>query len=218
MMKSITNGSHETQMLEIGCGLGGFCIWIAKKGTRTIGLDLSSSAIMKAKDLAKKYKVRHQTEFIIGDAQYLPFTDHSNEIVVCSETLEHVGNYEKAFHELVRVTNTSGYICLTVPNFFSALLFQYIGMLSVGQPQYAKKFACVDKEHIFHVFKIRRLLGRENLKVLEIRSVDILALPPTIKEALKIGRYLQAISEKLEKHCRALRFLGATIGVLAKKE
>ena len=128
-------------------------------------------------------------------------------------------NYEKAFCELVRVTKKSGHLCLTVPNLLSMLFFEYVVLLLIGQPQYAKDFGCLEKEHIFHLFKLRRLLNRENLKVMEIRSIDFLHLPPTIRKALKIDHRPPAISDNLVTHSVSLRLglFGATIGVVAKK-
>lgn len=218
MMKSITQSFQEKRVLEVGCGLGGFCVLIARKGANPVGLDISSSAIRQAKNLAKKCGVQNQVDFVIGDAHFLPFKSESNEIVVCSETLEHVANYEHAFFELTRVTEKSGYLCLTVPNFLSTLFFEYIVLLFIGQPKYAKKFLSVEKEHVFHLFKVKKLLKGENLKVMDIRSTDFLHLPPTIRKALGIDHYLRVISDKLEKNSRALRLFGANIGVIAKKK
>lgn len=218
MMKSVTPSFHGKRILEVGCGLGGFCIQMAKIGANLVGLDISSSAIKKAKDLAKQCEVQSRVDFIIGDAQFLPFKEKSNEIVVCSETLEHIENYEQAFDELVRVTEESGYLCLTVPNLFSSLFFEYMVLLSVGQPKYAKKLGNVEKEHIFHLLKVKKLLSREDLRLIDIRSTDFFHLPPTIRKALGINYYLNVLSEKLEKNGGPLRLFGASIGVLTRKE
>jgi len=219
MMKPVIHEFYGKRILEVGCGLGGFCISLATKGAKVIGLDISSSAVNKAKNLAKQLEVQSQIDLIIGDAHFLPIKDQTNDVVVCSETLEHVTNYEKAFRELVRVTRKSGHLCLTVPNLLSTLFFEYVVLLLIGQPQYAKDFGCLEKEHIFHPFKLRRLFNRENLKVIEIRSTDFLHLPPTIRKALKIDRRPPTISHNLATHSVSLRLglFGATIGVVAKK-
>lgn len=217
MMKSNTQSLKGKQILEVGCGLGGFCILLAGKGANPVGLDISSSAINEAKALTKQCKLQNQIDFVIGDAQFLPFKDQSNGIVICSETLEHVANYEQVFCELARVTEKSGNLFLTVPNLLSTLFFEYLVLLSIGQPQYAKNFLSVEKEHIFHLFKIKKLLNRDDLEVIEIRSTDFLHLPPTIRKALKIGKYLKVLSDHLEKHGWILRLFGAHIGVVLKK-
>lgn len=222
MLKPVIYEFNGKVVLEVGCGFGGFCVYLAKAGAKAIGLDISLRAIHEAKNLAKQLGVQSRVDFIIADAQFLPFKDKANEIVVCSETLEHVPNYEKAFSELVRVTTKSGYLCITVPNLLSTSLFEYIVLLLIGQPQYVKKQACLEKEHIFHIFKLRALLDIENVRVIKIRSTDFLHLPPRVRKALKISQSLKIISDRIEDYFDAhelpLNFLGANIGVLVRKE
>lgn len=225
MMKSIAHSFQGKHLLEVGCGLGGFCIRMARNGGHLVGLDISSSAIHKAKTLSKQFEVQNQVDFILGDAQFLPFKDQTHEIVICSETLEHVADYEQAFRELVRVTMKSGHLCITVPNLLSTQFFGNLALIFTGQPQYAKKFLCVEKEHIFHFFKVRKLFSREDLKVIEIRSTDFLYLPPRVRKALKIEHHLKAISDRIEGFFEnyasahgALGLFGANIGVLARKD
>jgi len=218
MLKGVTQNLHGKRILEVGCGFGGFCIRLAMEGASPVGLDISSGAIRKAKDMARRYGVH--TDFVVGDAQFLPFKEGFSEIVICSETLEHVTNYELAFRELIRVTEKSGHLCVTVPNLLSTLFFQYVILLTVGQPRFVKEFFSVEKEHIFHLFKVKRLFSREGLKIVEIRSADILHLPPRIRKALKIDHHPPIISGNLESHnpLLGLGLFGATIGVVAKKK
>ncbi len=218
MLKSVKQNLYGKRVLEVGCGFGGFCIKLAMEGANPVGLDISSFAIRKAKDLTRKYGI--QADFVVGDAQFLPFRKGSSEIVICSETLEHVENYELTFRELIRVTQKSGHLCVTVPNLLSTLFFQYIILLTVGQPRFVKEFFSVEREHIFHLFKVRKLFSRADLKIVEIRSADILHLPPRIRKALKIDHCPPTISGNLEFHnpLLGLGLFGATIGVVAKKK
>ncbi len=57
--------------------------------------------------------IRKGQTMICGDLEAMPFLDKSFDIVICSQTLEHVDNPEKACAELVRV-GRSGFI--TAPN------------------------------------------------------------------------------------------------------
>ena len=225
IMKMLLSSIDEfkgKEVLEVGCGIGGFCINVAKRGAKVVGVDVASIAVHEGKDLAKQLSVQKLVDFIIADAHHLPLKDKTREIVVCSETLEHVSNYKKAFSELVRVTQKSGYLCLTVPNLLSTLFFEYIVLRLIGQPQYVKKHVCVEKEDIFHIFKLRNLLNREDLKVIKIQSTNFLHVPPRVRSALKISRNLQLISDHIEDYLESrnfpLRLLGANIGVLARKE
>jgi len=209
------------RILEVGCGLGGFCIKLAEKGADSIGLDVSRNAIKKAKDLAKRYDAENQVEFIIGDAQFLPFKNESYANVICSETLEHVEDYEQAFNEIVRIVENQGQICITLPNLLSTMFPIYLFLLLIGQPQYAKKFLKVEKEGVFHYFKIKKLFNRKDLEVIKIQSTDFLYLPPRIKKFFKIEQHLQTMSDSvedyLERYNLGLKYLGANIGVLARK-
>jgi ubiquinone/menaquinone biosynthesis C-methylase UbiE len=209
------------RILEVGCGLGGFCIKLAEKGAVPIGLDVSRNAVKKAKDLARRYDAKNQVEFIIGDAQFLPFKDGSCANVICSETLEHVEDYEQAFSEIVRTVENQGQICITLPNLLSTMFPVYIFLLLKGQPRYAKEFLKVEKEGVFHYFKIKRLFNRKDLEVIKIQSTDFLYLPPRIKNFFNIERHLQMMSDSIgdyfERCNIGLRYLGANIGVLARK-
>lgn len=216
MMNSVLKSVHGKRVLEVGCGFGGFCIRIAEKGADVVGLDISSSAIRKARNLAKQASIRSQVDFIVGDAQFLPFRDRSSRIVVCSETLEHVPNYEQAFDELVRVTEKGGCLCVTVPNLLSTFFFECVVLLSIGQPQYVKKFFSVEKEHVFHFFKVKKLFSRRELKIAKIRGTDLFHLSLVIRKALKRNDYLRAPTP-FKNHGLEI-FFGATIGVLARRE
>jgi len=222
MLQSVAYGFDGQRMIEVGCGVGGFLINAAQNGAIIIGLDISTNAVHTARDLVKSLGLQANVDLVVGDAQFLPFKDQAGDVVICAETLEHVPDYEEAFKEIVRITSRSGYLCLTVPNFFSTAFFENVILLLVGQPGYVKSQVCVEKEHVFHVFKLRKLLSQGNVEVITLRSVDFLHLPPRVRKILKVDNSLRIISEKLEDFFvninSPLRLMGANIGVLAKKK
>lgn len=216
MIKPVVGSFEGKRVLEVGCGLGVFCIHIAKEHGEVIGLDISKSAIMKAKDLTRACGVQDRVQFVISDARFLPFTDRSEDIIVSSETLEHISNHEQAFHEFARITDNSGYICLTVPNLISSLFFEYVFFMVMGQPKYVKKFLNVEKEYVFHYFKVKRLVNSERLSIVDIRGTDYVHLHPKLTRFFKLNNIVNLVSNELEKK-KSWRFLGANIGVIAKK-
>ena len=215
MLKPITSFEGK-RVLEVGCGLGVFCIHVAKNGGQAIGLDISKSAILEAKDLSRKYGVQSQVDFIVSDARFLPFTDRCEDIIVSSETLEHIANHEKAFHEFARIIDNSGIICLTVPNLISSLFFEYVFFMVMGQPKYVKRFLNVDKEFVFHYFKVKRLVNSESLNIIDIKGTDYVHLHPKITRFFRLNKIVTLVSNSLETK-KSWRFLGANIGVIAKK-
>jgi len=222
MLLSVAPTFDGREILEIGCGVGGFCVNVAQRGAKVVGVDLSPRAVRKGRDLAKQLGLERRVDFLVADALHLPFRDGVKETVVCCEVLEHVPDHKKGFSELVRVTKKSGYLCLTVPNLVSSLLFEVIILRLVGQPGYVKQQVCVEKEDVFDVFKLRRLLDRKDLRVMKVTSANFFHVPPRVKRALKAGRVLQTASERIgscfETHNLPFRLMGANLGVLARKE
>ena len=170
MLRSVCNFSGK-RIIEVGCGLGGFVANVSRDCGEVIGLDVSSKAVHIAKNVVTQLGIKDKVSFVIGDAQFLPFKAQSGDILVCSETLEHVPDYERAFGELIRVTKNSGYLCLTVPNFLSTAFFENVILLLVGQPSYVKSHVSVEKEHIFHAFKLKKLLSQQDVKRARVGAI-----------------------------------------------
>ncbi len=216
MLKPIIPSFEGKKVLEVGCGLGVFCIHIAKENGEVIGADISKNAIKQAKDLSQQYGVGDKVQFVVSDARFLPFQDRSEDLIVSSETLEHIANHEKAFHEFARIANNSGYICLTVPNFISSLFFEYVFFMVMGQPKYVKRFLNVEKEYVFHYFKVKRLVNSERLNIIDIRGTDYVHLHPKITRFFRLNSVANLVSSELEGK-KSWRFFGANIGVIAQK-
>lgn len=62
-----THRGEIGSLLDIGCGNGWFCHAMAKRGIRSIGIDLSAKKIATAQRMAQEQGVAHLCEFIAGD-------------------------------------------------------------------------------------------------------------------------------------------------------
>ena len=58
-------------MLDIGCGAGTNCLFLAKEGYRVSGIDLAPGAIDAARERARRAHL--EVDFRVGDAVHLPF-------------------------------------------------------------------------------------------------------------------------------------------------
>lgn len=194
-------------VLEVGCGLGSFCKILSEKCENTIGLDLDKKALNCAKNFNRK------VDFVVGDAHHPPFKEEAFILVVCAETLEHVFDDEKTLGELHRVTKRSGHLLVTIPNYLSiGRLNQFLLSLIPGAWNQPKDL------HIFHYLKIKKLLARRHLKILEIKGTNFICVP-FVNSRLRsqesnLKKFLCYIDKKFGAK---LSFLGTTIGVLAKK-
>jgi ubiquinone/menaquinone biosynthesis C-methylase UbiE len=215
MIKPVTS-FQDKRVLEVGCGLGVFCMHVARNGGKAIGVDISRSAILEAKTLTKQYDAQSSVEFVVSDARFLPFVNRSQDMIVCSEVLEHIEGHEKAFHEFARLIDESGYICITVPNLISSLFFEVVFFKVMGQPKYVQRFLNVEKEYVFHYPKVKRLVNSEHLTIVDIKGTDYVHLHPKITRFFHLDKIVTLVSNSLENK-KSWRFFGANIGVIAQK-
>ena len=94
------------KVLDIGCGGGLACEFLAKRGANVSGIDLSLNSIKVAQEHAKKSNL--QIDYQFGVAENLPYEENTFDVVVCLDVLEHVANWEKVICEIYRVLNKNG--------------------------------------------------------------------------------------------------------------
>ena len=99
------------RVLDIGCGNGELICNLAEKGHECIGLDISENILKKFRARAKKNSIFQ----ICGNAQQIPLRNSSVDIIICSEVLEHVIDYEQVLKEIYRLLKTDGLILVSVP-------------------------------------------------------------------------------------------------------
>jgi len=92
------------KVLDIGCSSAILTNEISKtlKKSQVTGLDSYKAAIQFARS---KYP---HIAFVAADAHKLPFKDKRFDLVICTETLEHVIDPKKALEEMVRVLKKDG--------------------------------------------------------------------------------------------------------------
>jgi SAM-dependent methyltransferase len=106
-------------ILDVGCASGGFLDYLNHKGfTHLAGVDLAEIYVERAR-LGNRYKIE------IGNAESLPFDDHTFDIIVAEQVLEHLFNPIKVFQEARRVLKNDGIFCLGVPDAARYLYFPF---------------------------------------------------------------------------------------------
>lgn len=102
------------QVLDVGCADGTFSEVIFKRtqAQKLIGVDVLKKSVDYA---SKRFKKNPQMEFLVADAEDLPFKNNQFEAVFCLETLEHILEPRKALSEMKRVLKPGGYLVFLVP-------------------------------------------------------------------------------------------------------
>jgi len=101
----------DKKILEIGCGRGGGASFMSKyhNSVHVTGLDFSAKAISFCR---RNYK-QERLSFLPGDAEKLPFTDSSFDIVVNVESSHCYNSMKKFLAQSKRVLRDGGYLLIT---------------------------------------------------------------------------------------------------------
>ena len=97
------------RILDVGCGIGGSSLYLAKKlnGTAT-GITLSPVQASRATKRAESAGLVFGTEFKVADALNMPFADNSFDLVWSLESGEHMPDKQKFLEECYRVLMPGG--------------------------------------------------------------------------------------------------------------
>jgi len=96
--------------LDLCCGTGDLALALAQRGADVVGLDFSG-AMLEIAEKRRQKNLKSQIQnlkFIQGDAQQIPFPDHSFEVVTVGYGLRNLANWEVGLAEMYRVAKPGG--------------------------------------------------------------------------------------------------------------
>lgn len=107
--------NQKSDVLDVACGIGQWTLALAKGNKQVVGIDISSTRLMVARNLIKNMGVNNIT-LRWADMNALPFEDDSFDAIFCYGALM-FGNIPKTLREFARVlrpcgrlyTNVNGY-------------------------------------------------------------------------------------------------------------
>jgi ubiquinone/menaquinone biosynthesis C-methylase UbiE len=113
--KNILDVNETITALDFGCGIGRQTILLEEFGIQAQGLDLSSSAIIKAQELAVQMNFPGLVNnFLVYDGGGLPFKDSRFNISIAESVLDSMpyADAKEIIKELARITKNYIYISL----------------------------------------------------------------------------------------------------------
>lgn len=100
------NDFAGARLVEIGCGMGTDLLQFARGGAHCTGVDLTPRSIEISRLHFDLYQMR--ADFVLTDAEHLPFADESFDVVYSNGVLHHTPGTAEAIREVHRILKPGG--------------------------------------------------------------------------------------------------------------
>ena len=67
LARRVTQAGEQPRALDVACGTGGTLLWLAQRGWRVTGVDISQEALNMARSLAKRHALEHRVQLLQVD-------------------------------------------------------------------------------------------------------------------------------------------------------
>ena len=102
------------QALDVATGTGDFVLDLARRPgvERVVGLDFAPQMLSLARHKAQRRGLSHRVNWMLGDAQSLPFSDDLFLCITCGFGLRNFADKEAALKEMTRVVRPGGRVVI----------------------------------------------------------------------------------------------------------
>jgi ubiquinone/menaquinone biosynthesis C-methylase UbiE len=155
----IKSGIVGGTVLEIGPGPGYLGIDWLQKTTDTFlkAIDISPDMLAMAKHNAKEYGFENRTEYTLGNAKEMPYSDETFDAVFTNGSLHEWNEPQKIFSEIYRVLKKDGIYCITDLRrdimFFARIMLQIIIPKDRKKGFLSSLYASYTKNEIINLIK-----------------------------------------------------------------
>ncbi len=127
ILSEIEKNSFE-RLLDVGCGTAPMISLLAERYPEChfTGIDLTPAMI----DVARSKQLPH-AEFVVGDAENLPFENDAFDVVICSESFHHYPHPHLFFEGVHRVLRPGGRLILRDVTFRCSLVRWYVNHIEL---------------------------------------------------------------------------------------
>jgi len=194
------------KILEVGAGMGGDSVFLAKKGGEVTVIDFTKEALALIGENAKKAKVDITT--VQADARRIPFPDNTFDIIFHQGLLEHFKNPDELLREQKRVLKLGGYLLVDVPQRYTTYTVKKHLLMLFG-----KWFAGWERE--FSIGELEGLLRHVGLTPVQSYGWGYYGKLYHLRH-WRLGSWYERLWRRIEA-TRLKLYLSWCIGVIAQK-
>ena len=103
------------RVLDIGCGAGTLSFYLANKGLKAMGIDISTKAIKACRLTAKKLDLAGNTEFSVLDFSKKTIPGQY-DLALCLELIEHLKDNKSAIRKIYDNLKDGGLVIISTPS------------------------------------------------------------------------------------------------------
>jgi tocopherol O-methyltransferase len=104
---------HGARVLDVGCGLGGSALWLARHfGCRVLGVTISPMQVAMARERARAEGVAERVGFAVMDANRLTLPWESFDAVWVIECSEHLADKRRFIEACARLLRPGGVLAM----------------------------------------------------------------------------------------------------------
>jgi cyclopropane fatty-acyl-phospholipid synthase-like methyltransferase len=195
--------SHQTKVLDLGCGKGAVSIGIASKfGFRIVGIDVMNVFLEYARKKAMDYNVSHLCEFINQDIMEYVSVEHGFDLVILASLGGVIGSFTDTIAALRCQVRSGGYMLVD-----DGYLREDGFLKRKGYEHYKSHKDTIKELTFFNDFVLKEInttalslkINSEYLEVITHRGMELAAEHPELEE------YIRSYIRVQEEECHVIQ-------------
>ncbi len=161
------------KILDVGCGVGRL-IWQINSlypKNKFYGADITKNNIKTAKKNIK------YAQFIVSDAENMPFKDNYFDIIFCTDSLEHFYSINNSLKEFNRILKDKGLLIICSPNYLNiiGLIKITFEALYISKPRsFSIDVFEQENENLVTYLNLKEKLEKNNLEIIGMKSLNFI--------------------------------------------